>query len=249
MTGNGTQTDPYIPVTWEEFIIAIGTIGAYVSLPEGGGTFDMNDIVPEGGLNLNLNCVEIKGNDWNINNARNMYIESQSSNTRNIYNLNFLNVYKDSDRVMFKLKSDDSFYNCKFSGIIEGEPLIYYGKCHSCSFNFQCYGQEDSIGSGSSYGDTYFYYSRIRLDLSGNTADKIYVDYAQRFYNSLLEHFSIGEKQVDYQNFKGNTSILHSEAGSCILLPDGSKVNVTEEQVKDATYLRSVGFPIAGDLR
>lgn len=33
MTGIGTQNDPFIPNTWDEFVTAIGTSGAYVELP------------------------------------------------------------------------------------------------------------------------------------------------------------------------------------------------------------------------
>lgn len=33
MQGDGTQANPYIPETWSEFTTAIGTSGAYVSLP------------------------------------------------------------------------------------------------------------------------------------------------------------------------------------------------------------------------
>lgn len=34
MTGTGTQTDPYIPTTWSEFVTAVGTSGAYVECPK-----------------------------------------------------------------------------------------------------------------------------------------------------------------------------------------------------------------------
>lgn len=33
MTGTGTQSDPFIPYEWEDFVTAIGTNGAYISLP------------------------------------------------------------------------------------------------------------------------------------------------------------------------------------------------------------------------
>lgn len=33
MTGTGTQNDPFIPNTWDDFVTAIGTSGAYVELP------------------------------------------------------------------------------------------------------------------------------------------------------------------------------------------------------------------------
>jgi hypothetical protein len=33
MTGTGTQNDPFIPNTWDDFVTAIGTSEAYVELP------------------------------------------------------------------------------------------------------------------------------------------------------------------------------------------------------------------------
>lgn len=33
MTGTGTQSDPFIPYEWDDFITAVGTNGAYISLP------------------------------------------------------------------------------------------------------------------------------------------------------------------------------------------------------------------------
>lgn len=33
MTGTGTQADPFVPYEWDEFTAAIGTSGAYVSMP------------------------------------------------------------------------------------------------------------------------------------------------------------------------------------------------------------------------
>ncbi len=49
MQGNGTQESPFIPENWEEFVTAVGASGAYVSMPDGGGYFDMNEIAPEVG--------------------------------------------------------------------------------------------------------------------------------------------------------------------------------------------------------
>lgn len=45
----------------------------------------------------------------------------------------------------------------------------------------------------------------------------------------------------------GKSNVVHSDAGSFVTTASGSKVDVTEEQLKNAEYLRSIGFPIAGD--
>lgn len=60
MTGTGTQADPYIVDTWEDFVTAVGTSGAYVEVAP--DTFwDMNDISPEG-VTIDWNCTSLQGN-------------------------------------------------------------------------------------------------------------------------------------------------------------------------------------------
>ena len=68
MTGTGTQSDPYVPSTWAEFVTAIGTQGAYVSLTEG-TIWDMNDIAPEGiSSEITVAAYRVDGNGAEIRN-------------------------------------------------------------------------------------------------------------------------------------------------------------------------------------
>lgn len=60
MTGTGTQADPYIVDTWEDFVTAVGTSGAYVEVAPD-IVWDMNEISPEG-VTIDWNCTSLQGN-------------------------------------------------------------------------------------------------------------------------------------------------------------------------------------------
>ncbi len=63
--------------------------------------------------------------------------------------------------------------------------------------------------------------------------------------NSFFEHKSSTDGgKIRLSSSK--SSVVHSNAGSFVINSTGSKVEVSEEQLKDAAYLRSIGFPIAG---
>ena len=68
MTGTGTQNDPYVPSTWAEFVTAIGTASAYVSVPEG-TVWDMNEIQPTGITSaITVAAYRVDGNGSEIRN-------------------------------------------------------------------------------------------------------------------------------------------------------------------------------------
>ena len=240
MQGTGTQTDPYIPENWEEFLTATGTSEAYVSLPEGGGVFDMNRIAPDGGLTVNIKCAEIQGNGWEIRNAYNVRFLI-SSGYKRISKLHFLNFHYDKNSIPFDLGSDTTISECKFSGILalpSSYSVISSGKLRRCSFNFKFIDK-----AFRSFLNARFYFCKAVIDHSDSTAtyDE---DENMRYYNCFFEHKTNADNRQLY--FSGNSSILHSDAGNYILSATGAKVGVTEDQLRDAEYLRSVGFPIAG---
>ena len=238
MQGTGTQADPYIPTMWDEFVTAIGTSGAYVSLPEGGGVFDMNEIAPEGGITIGTHCASISGNDWEIRNAYNIKFQ-KSSGELNINKLHFLNFYCSLTYGMFYF-SDVTITESKFSGIAGGNSryLMSYVQLRRCSMNLKFI---DNAVRPFEDTSTELYFSKAVIDQSESLStysDSIYVN----CYNSFIEHkANAGGKQL---RFVGHSSILHSDAGNYITTSGGDKVSVTEEQLGDASYLASVGFPI-----
>lgn len=237
MQGTGTQTDPYIPTTWDEFVTAIGISGAYVELPEGGGVFDMDEIDPEGGFMVYIKCVSILGNDWEIRNANNIQFGAHQGSTYKIIDkLHFLNFNYNSINAMFTF-SYSTLTRCRFSGIhATSSSLITSGTLRRCSLNIKCLDNALECNDNSSC-----YFSRIVLDQSDSLSTASFHTNT-KYYNCFIEHkANVNGKEV---YLGGNTSILHSDAGNYVTTPSGTKVSVTEEQLKDTAYLRSVGFPI-----
>jgi len=233
MTGTGTSTDPYIPVTRNEFITATGTDGAYVSLPEGGGVFDMNEIAPEGNLTIDIYCKVLDSNGWTIANAYNVRYHGTGIET--VTNMNFLDFYSEvTDNIFFRL----SFTNCKMSGIITADRVIFYtGTLNRCSLNIKYLDQADSLGAS-------FKFCKLILDQSEVARSDL--NLRPSCTNCFVE-YRAKEGAQNNSKMSGSSSVWHSNAGNFITTPSGTKVSVTEEQLRDAAYLRSIGFPIAGD--
>ncbi len=240
MQGTGTQADPYIPATWSEFVTAVGKSGVYVSLPEGGGVFDMNEIAPEGGIKVTFSCIKIDGNGWSIENSFNINFLATSYNAR-IHDLNFLNFYINKDENLFEC-NDTSFDNCKFSGIIATNYIPFYKVyLNRCSINCQFIGNTQSFLS--SYSECTF--CNILLDHSKTTRTSISMN-LNGDYNFYEHRIKDGVTRTPTINGKAN--IWHeSSTGGLITDTEGNSHEVTEEQLKNAAYLRSIGFPIAGE--
>ncbi len=235
MQGTGTKKDPYIPENWDDFVTAVGTTEAYVSLPESGGVYDMNEIAPEGNFTLNINCAEIQGNEWEIRNAYNMKVYGSSCN---IYSLHFLNIYweKLSESEVFV---DGIYSYCKFSGIISGyrQSVFMSNRDHSyCSINVKYIGESYKLN----YSNGGFNFCNISL----NHADSqipVLLSVAVYGDNLLVNHVSNGHNNV---LLNGRICVLRSDLGNVIADSNGNRINVTEEQLRDAAYLNSIGFPI-----
>lgn len=243
MQGNGTQESPYIPETWDEFVTAVGTSGAFVSMPEG-GYFDMNEIAPEGGISITIQCKSIEGNNWEIRNAYNTKFKNNSRNRGLIINrLHFLDFYIDSISDVFDLEYCN-LYNCKLSGDITGisSKILTYGTYNNCSMNFKFIGGAIQV---CNKGVTCNFVNAI-IDHSDSEASNSAVFNPFAANNSFIEHKS-NANGITIALTSSKSSIVHSDAGNFVINSTGSKVEVSEEQLKDVAYLRSIGFPIAGD--
>lgn len=101
MTGTGTQADPYVPSSWAEFVTAIGTANAYVSLAEG-AVWDMNEIAPSGAGTVTVSATQVTGNGATI---KNMYFNGGgfdfTANTA-ISNMKFTNVLAENSANVFR---------------------------------------------------------------------------------------------------------------------------------------------------
>lgn len=286
MTGTGTQNDPFIVDNWPDFVTAIGTTGAYVEFPEGGGNIDMNNYAPLGIPTIEIRCTSIKGNNWTISN---LYCAGHSAfynlSSVTISDLQFLDFYftdqGPSRRYFFD--SDDNrrayyFDKCTFSGIAIGESpyssdtwnsifrqayvwLICQLRC--CSMNIQINGQMRLIYNTLDYGANYVEFCNIKLSgTSKKISDKVdylncYItgalsdtafnaEYGSANYNVVNVDFS-GASTFECTGRSGAINLINTD-----LLPAGATIGagfigVTTEQLRDAAYLSSLGFPIGVD--
>lgn len=248
MQGTGTQADPYIPTTWDEFVTAIGTSGAYVSLPEGGGTFDMNEIAPEGLANsVSVNCAQIDGSGWIIHAPHNIRFYSSYSECV-INDLHFDKIYYTYESAVFRIYGG-KFNRCTFTGEIAGGEYCYLfdeiSALNKCSIKLSFSGEARSLFYGSAYKGLTMSIVKAELDYSGCTytsTEMIDTDSDKKINDSLFE---IRNCSLNL-NFRGTRSVFHiNGSGGYVRNSDGTKKIVTEEQLGSASYLNSVGYPIA----
>ena len=285
ITGTGTQADPYKPTTWEEFLSCTTTDSVYTELPEGGGTFDMNDYYPEGIAETIPLRGFISGNGWTIKNAACYTADaafriSLNDTLGEISNLNFQNIrYQPTGsgyRALFQTESTTfsgtAFKLCSFSGIADntsssgnGYTSLFgidaYGTVYRCSFNIKTIGNSAGTGTTSGVGiamgmtaynnwNAKLQYCNIKI--SGEEYwHGVYLDisYLTGTGSSRISLLHGNESVIDCEasvitNAYGNqTKILINTGKYSGTIPSGC-IGVTTEQLKDAEYLASLGFPI-----
>ena len=107
VTGTGTQNDPFIPTTFEDFCTCMASSPSnYVELPADAEdkTFNMNDYYPEGITSALDWSANLNGNGWSIMNA-------VVANSTFAFTLNASNTYKNIN-----------FYGCWIKSNIYIDP-------------------------------------------------------------------------------------------------------------------------------
>ncbi len=263
MQGTGTQTDPYIPGNWEEFVTAIGTTGAYVELPEGGGTFDMNEIAPTGVGIITANCEEINGNGWTIDNAYNMYFNLEEIYRKNKYIKNFHIkdfTIENSTEPLIKNTAADYYWilkDCQISGkrVSGGSKEIFNAgiRFYSCGLNIAFGGNEHFLFDHDYYNRAWGYFCNVRLDYTGCTIDfdvpqESRDGNAYAFDNSFLRIRTNPDKTQKTAFYSGSVNdIILLDNKNIVIDSTGTSHEVTDEQVRNPAYLNSIGFPIAAE--
>lgn len=279
ITGTGTQADPYKPTTWEEFLSCTATDGIYTELPEGGGTFDMNDYYPEGITTEIPLRGFINGNGWVIKNARYegslwAFVMSQGSSSGQIKSLNFEDFRVTTNGGNACLIAVSGYYmysgrmleQCKFSGRCDTfsgsySSVLYGGgytsEVYRCSFNIEYSGVFSPEASGNWM--TQFKYCNFRLkDLdAGSTViptlclNNSYLEGDMYGLSCLTTSGIVTTESVVNANISGTIRNEYAAGSKALVntdkysgtLPSGC-IGVTTEQLTDAEYLASIGFPI-----
>lgn len=137
MRGTGTQSSPFYPTNWSEFVEAVGTQGAYVECPK--EKWDMSEILP-GGLaeRITIAAAHVNGNGLTLSNLNfvsgcfqfDNYAEGAVEQVvQKLYFLDFFSAFSEQSSSFF-VKDVNSLShpttllkNCKFTGIVDVDEL------------------------------------------------------------------------------------------------------------------------------
>lgn len=262
MTGTGTQADPYIVDNWTDFVTAAGTSSAYVEFSEN-TVIDMDENYSEGiSATININCASIDGKNSQITNL--YLIDNAALNftsTCTVENISLLNMRRDGNSgTTFYLSGDVSLSNCIITGSFGGSilfeaPGVRNINCCSITVHLQ---EGCAFTKGSRYEDTRcLHLNDSILRVSGNPL------LTGQYRKFVLDNSMIAGKLPTNAFYKitssiincdipDNTSITASSGKGYInsdlfgtgVTVDSHFASLTDEQLQDAEYLESIGFPI-----
>lgn len=271
MTGDGTTTNPYIPESWAEIVEAAAISGAYTQCPEG-LVIDLNDIEnPSVVFDNNVfdgNGVIIK--NMYTDKTKPIRIKNSNPNTVVLRNTNFID-FKLTNTDTKITESATEIHNCVFKGRMNENNYIF-GKYNggvasrtkinnsyidiyapdtalfgNVVINSNQYNHSFAICSNCIIRGTY-------LRSTGANANILNVDNClidAEFYKTGTESYKTVTDNIFWLKATSFTGGYNgSEASSFLVKKNDFSVSgfngkiITEEQMKDAEYLESQGFPI-----
>lgn len=258
--------------SWSEFVTAIGVAGDTVILPEE-AEWDMNEILPYGlQADITFACKKIDGRgtrikNLNLNNYKFQYSNQDIKVIHNLLMTDWIGT-----KQWFDLRYGSEWFRCAISGITSASYIIYnqnsYNYCAvemaSCAINVESSASRFYIVNTG--GGTYKY---CRLEAHAPNDDVSNLGNGDYFCCELVFYapnatvnFSVNKfengnllrgnlksiSEISSSSFpwKGLTSVYDVNMFSDTVtspLPQNF-VPCTEDQLKDAVYLRSLGFPI-----
>ena len=266
MTGTGTQADPYIVNTWEDFVTAIGTEQAYVEFPEN-TIIDMNDVIPEGiGEMIYIKCTQFDAKGGEIKNLffthGGRFLIQNSNWNAYIKNLKLINMR--ADDAGFRFYSYGKMQNCIISGSFGGEKMFDLSSnrfvLESCSVNEQL--QSGTKFTTSQWGDERsLNVNNSIINLSGTVRSdggtlvlsnsllqgKIPATYFYTLYNSLIDCTVPANASISGHGTSGDKGYINSSKFEEGVTTSNQYILVTNEQLQDINYLFDIGFPIGVD--
>lgn len=265
------MADVYVN-SWAEFVEAIGVAGDTVYLPEN-AEWDMGEILPYGlQEDVSFACKKIDGRGTRIKNLNlNNYCFSYSEQDIKVIH-NLLMTDWIGTNCFFDLRYGSEWFRCAISGITSASCIIYNTNSYnysavemaSCSINVESSASRFVIVDSG--GGTYKY-CRIEAHAAnsseGNIGNQNYLCCELAFYApNATNYFSVYSFQngnllrgnlksipaisSSWAQWSGLTSVFSADMFADEVtspFPDNF-VACTEEQLKDAVYLRSLTFPI-----
>lgn len=266
MQGDGTQGNPYIYTTWAELSQVCGEVGAYIKQ---GNDIDMNEEMPDGITEtLMVSCAELDGNGYEIRNAYFkdtgcIELAMRFGVLKNFKLINFYDARTNSG------KGGTIYYhygnlieNLTISGYVlsDSKSAIFTPgrkKILGLSANLDGLGGRLS-GDGAGYpldienGNIFINGGSIQSTnlkncYVGGKIDKIWLINSTSYENSAASIID-AEVKTQFAGQYGQIAIVYnSDKISEDLTVTGDFIPVTAEQLADAAYLRSIGFPIGVD--
>lgn len=267
MQGDGTQGNPYIVTTWEEFIAAVKTSGAYV---EQGNDIDMNEDLPTGLKDeVPFHCAEFNGSKYEI---RNLYVIENgrfSLNSSSVRKLKLINFFYNGGTSsytngMLNFGNNANVFDLELSGFVaDGKMAASGSACSVIGLSANIEGNGDIFRGGTS-GSYAFAIENGNIRISGGgslysvcltncyiTGDISQIYATKKRSPSIDSSVCIIDATI-YQSI----SSYYNKVSLCFVNSD--KVSeestvaseftlITDSQMHDADYLRSQGFPIGVD--
>lgn len=262
ITGTGTQADPYIVDTWTDFVSVFNENNKYITFPAD-TVFDFNEI-QNYSRKLTGRYNTVLGNGVNF---RNIMLETgafiSATNKNTFDNIHFTNLYFTGDASFISSSNNNDwcyFINCQFAGVFQGNSKfnnsgdkLYFGKnltSVGCGINLKL--SEQAVFRATAYS-CYCYNCQLTLDCESSATDRSF-----DIYNSLIEGNIGGANRSIWAvncivNADIETTLTNSNTSSISVLNSdkiktgGSSsgfATVTAEQLQNAAYLSSIGFPI-----
>lgn len=262
MTGTGTQADPYIVDTWADFVTAVGTAQAYVEFPVN-TIIDMNNVQPEGiDSNIVFKCTQFDAKGGEINGLflRNGQFRNDN-NSPIIKNLKLTEMR--ADKGAFYMDGG-KMQNCIIAGSFGGEVMFdtIRGRftLESCSVNAQ-------LQSGTYFADSYWGDDRSLtiknsiVNLSGSVRSDgntlvlnnstirgvIPTTYFYELRNSVIDCVVPSDTSLRSAGHSNDYGYINSSKFNEGVTTTNRFTQVSDDQLHDAEYLYSIGFPIGVD--
>ena len=271
ITGTGTQADPYVPTTFEDLISVATSDSVYITLPEGGGTYDMNDYYPEGITSEVPLRGTIEGNNWVIKNAAALTAGVSAfrvSNNKEIRRLHFLNFRLQGSstsknallRAFTEVTASSLIQECKFSGMAENGSVFSgdfraSSRINRCAFNLE-FQKNGSFGNNNLVR---FYYCNFNIkDFDTTTSDRSFRIYNCYLTGNLTRNLDVNLgvdsildidvadgkliKATDNNNPVTNVLVNNTKYGGTV---PSRMTGVSTEDLSNAAKLRNIyGFPV-----
>lgn len=271
MTGSGTENAPFLVDNWADFM-TIDTNSAEIFVrwaDSENKVIDFNNIQPEGFSETVNFPAHVDFNGWTLKNfhstANSYSIKHNFSSDTTIENLILENFYINSSYSSSLFYGAFLLKNCIISGFVQcsASTTVFQGcGLHDCSLNIKLNATNFTIVSESGFSSpkSQITNSDVILDIScsGSTNATL--------CNSIIRNSRIsGKIQSNAQkitlgntssmsnvfNLETNSSLTYTGTAISVYNSDfatapasKSFIGVTSEQLKNAEYLYSIGFPI-----